>query len=208
MMNKIKIGLLLIIAVNGLWAMNRFSPLLRRYSPSNVSTASNRVFSTSGNMFQAFPGASFKSRGHIVGGYRGVSAPKPGAARKMALLRQKIQEEQKALEQQNIKEPKPSIFSRARAWDKKTHEFFKESFVGTSLLGLGVMIGGRSLYDKYVANKDIKAEPINQKIEAPEPVKNVIPETPKGQEQSYWTRFSNSVADGWNAFTQGVTGSY
>lgn len=192
MNSKIKIVLLLFLVVNSLWAMSRLGPLsnqflsgLRRSAPGDASLASRRLLSTSLSSLQPRPGVSMVPKGT---GYRGQT----GIARRIALLEKKMEQVKKE------EVPKVSLLSRLQAFDKKMHEKFKESFVGTSLLGIGLMIGGRSLYDKYIANKDIKPELSNTSSV------DVVPKNSDTQkEQPNWGDF---LANKWNAFTSGIMG--
>lgn len=203
MNNKVRIGFLLLI-VNGLLAMSRLGPLssqslsnLRRYVPSNFSAASNRALNTSGNLSQVYPGAVSK----VKYGFKGVSAREPGVARRMALLQKKIQEEKNA----------GSFSAKLRAYDKKIQQTLKESLIGSVLTTIGLTLGGRYLYDSYVANKKAQADAINTEIQTQIPEessKSSYLKTSKEQEwQSGWTNFKNAISDRWGIFTKKVVGS-
>lgn len=213
MKNKIKVIILLFLVVNSLWAMNRFSPLtgnassaFRRYVPSSFSAGSNRALSTSGNLSQAYRRIRKENNTDIS---ELLEEARKRRTRGLTLA-QKIAYLENKVKQQKEEESASSFVGKLQIYDKKIQKAMKDSLIGSVLTTIGLTLGGRYLYDSYVTNKKAQTEPINQKIEtqASEPIKNISSETPKQQEvQSYWTSFSNAIADRWNALTQGVAGS-
>lgn len=177
--------------------------------PSNISALRNRAFSPSGNVYQVFPGSFSRIRkptGTFGNVFEGISLKEKTDIYHRVKERREAFKKWKEAKKQQEEASKVGFWSRFWAWDKKMQQSIKDSFVATSLLGLGVMVGGRSLYDKYVAHKDIQPNFENKGVETRIP-ERVMPEMPKKQQESLhdessWTSLKDMVASKWSSWIQ------